>query len=149
MAAYTLTHGSIVGTPPWESALTCEPVAWRHVDLAFSELRRKGPCPLARFVPCLYFLAGVVGQSQPSVGREGINRVRCPVSKMPMPMSTKPIFLGTSVSLLTYVNKKRLRKHGPSWNFSYCHTFCTSQENKSCPFIYQEAFFVYMTGLKA
>ena len=37
------------------------------------------------------FLTGVVGQSQPSVGREGTNRVRWPVSK-------KLIFL-TYVSL--------------------------------------------------
>ena len=31
----------------------------------------KGPCLLSRVVPRPSFLAGVVGQSQPSVGREG------------------------------------------------------------------------------
>ena len=37
--------------------------------------------------PRLSFLMGVVGQSQPSVGWEGPNRVRWPVSKKPI--STK------------------------------------------------------------
>ena len=41
----------------------------------------KGPCPPRRCVPRPSFLTGVVGQSQPSVGREGPNRVRWPVSK--------------------------------------------------------------------
>ena len=51
------------------------------------------------------FLTGVVGQSQPSVGREGTSRVRWPVSKRPM--STKPICrTHTSVSRLTYTSGK-------------------------------------------
>ena len=40
--------------------------------------------------PCPSFLTGVVGQSQPSVGREGSNRVRWPVRGKSM--STKPVF---------------------------------------------------------
>ena len=43
------------------------------------------------------FLMGVVGQSQPSVRREGPNRVRWPVSKKPM--STKPIVLRPTTSV--------------------------------------------------
>ena len=55
-------------------------------------------------------MAGVT-QSQPSVGREGPNRVRWPVSKKPV--STKPIFL-TYVSLPfdVYRQEKRLSGHG-------------------------------------
>ena len=58
-------------------------------------------CPLSRFVPRPSFLAGVVGHSQPSVRREGPNRVRWPVRKKPV--STKPLcfFLRMSVSHLT------------------------------------------------
>ena len=53
----------------------------------------------------------VVGHSQPSVGREGPNRVRWPVSKKAM--STEPIFL-TDVSLLFDVHhQKWLSGHGP------------------------------------
>ena len=55
------------------------------------------------------FLTGVVGQSQPSVGREGTNRVRWPVNKRPT--STKTIIgllTYTSVSRLTYVRKTGL-----------------------------------------
>ena len=73
----------------------------------------KGPCPLSRFVPRPSCLTGVVGQgqSQPSVGREGTNRVCWPVSKKPM--STKPVFL-TSVRLpLDVRQEKRLSGHGP------------------------------------
>ena len=61
-------------------------------------------CPLRRFFPRPSFLTDVVGQSQPSVGREGTNRVRWPVSEKPV--STKPflriMFLRTPVSRLTY-----------------------------------------------
>ena len=47
----------------------------------------KDPCPLSRFVPCPSFLISVVVHCQPSVGREGTNRVHWPVSKKPV--STK------------------------------------------------------------
>ena len=57
------------------------------------------------------FLTGVVGQSQPSVRREGTNRVHWPVSKNSV--STEPIFL-TYVSLPFDVRQeKRLSGHRP------------------------------------
>ena len=59
---------------------------------------------LSRFVPRPSFLTGVVGHSHPSVGREGTNRVRWPVSKKPV--STKPIL--TYVSLPFDVSKRWL-----------------------------------------
>ena len=59
----------------------------------------KGLCPLSWFVRCQSFLMCVVGQSQPSVRREGTNRVRWPVSKKPCPLSQS--FLRMSVSRLT------------------------------------------------
>ena len=72
---------------------------------------KKGPCALSRFGPRPSFLTGVVGHSQPSVGREGtITRVRWLVSKNPM--STKPICL-TFVSLPFDFKKNGFSGHGP------------------------------------
>ena len=65
-------------------------------------LTELGPCPLSRFVHRPSFQTpSDFGQSQPSVRREGPNRVRWPVSKKPV--STKPIFLK-----LTYMKKNGL-----------------------------------------
>ena len=49
------------------------------------------------------FLTGVVGQSQPSVGQEGTNRIRWLVSKSRCPQSQ--FFWRTSFSRLTYLKK--------------------------------------------
>ena len=60
----------------------------------------EGPCPLNRFVTRPSFLTGVVGQSQPSVGREELTVSAGRLAKKPT--STKSIFLAyTSVSRLT------------------------------------------------
>ena len=54
----------------------------------------------------------IVLYCQPSVGREGTNRVRWPVSKTKKPMSTKSVFL-TYVSLLfDYVQNNGLADTG-------------------------------------
>ena len=71
-----------------------------------SEVTDRAKQPVS-FVPRLSFLTVVVGHSQPSVEREGPNRVRWPVSKRYI-MSTKLFFLRTSVSRLTYVKKNGL-----------------------------------------
>ena len=69
----------------------------------------KGLCPLSPFPPVP--LTGVVGQSQPSVGQEGTNRVRWPISKKRM--STQSI-CPTYASLPFDVRQeKRLSGHGP------------------------------------
>ena len=46
-------------------------------------------------------------QSQPSVGRKGINHVRWPVSKKSL-SAQNPLFLRTPVSRLTYLTKNGL-----------------------------------------
>ena len=61
--------------------------------------------------PRLAFLTGVVGHSQPSVGREGTNRVRWPVSKKPM--STRPIFLTCTSLPFDVHQEQRLSGHRP------------------------------------
>ena len=62
------------------------------------------PVPTEPICPRPSFLTGVVGQSQPSVGREGTNRAHWPVSKRPL--STEPIYL-TYVSLSFDVRQKK------------------------------------------
>ena len=58
----------------------------------------KGPCPLSqgkvkRETDVRKTMLVDIGQRQPSVGREGNNRVLWPVSEKAISMSVKPIYL--------------------------------------------------------
>ena len=64
--------------------------------------------------PPLTFLTSVVGQSQPSVRREGTNR--WPVSKEPMPTKACSTCPSKTVRL-TYVNRMRLTDRKEMYNY--------------------------------
>ena len=82
-----------------------------HSILKYINITVKGPCPLSRFVPRPYLLTGVVGQSQPSVGREGTDPVRWPVSNK----SVSTVGNCSSVPPCPFDvrQEKRLSGHGP------------------------------------
>ena len=62
---------------------------------------------------------GIVGQNQPSVGRERTNRVCWLLNKKPV--STKPIFLMYISLPFDVSQEKRLSGHGPLCNVTILH----------------------------
>ena len=90
----------------------------------------QGQCPLNRFVPRPSFLTIVVGQSQPSVGQEGPNRVHWPVSKMPV--STKPLFLRYDSLPFDVREEKLLSGHRSSYTYLFARAIGMSSIQGVC-----------------